>query len=153
MVLKKLAPLALLAFAACATTAPKVTSIDPAALPSRAPWTVLVFFSPTCHCLEQHDARLVALYEAYHARGVQFLMEDSEVRGTIALPTARLGSSGRLGPVGGREAGGTGSSNNTTSNQGVRGPPPARPGCFLVPPVTRQAAHYGSHGYLWPTLP
>jgi hypothetical protein len=72
----------LFAGAGCAATGPKVAAIDPAALPSRAPWTVLVFFSPTCHCLEQHDGRLRALYEAYHTRGVQFLMLDSEVHGS-----------------------------------------------------------------------
>jgi hypothetical protein len=68
--------------AACAARGPRVSFIDPAALPSRAPWTVLVFFSPTCHCLAQHDGRLRALFEAYHLRGVQLLMVDSEVRGS-----------------------------------------------------------------------
>jgi AhpC/TSA family len=73
---------ALAACAACAGRGPKVAFIDPAALPSRAPWTVLVFFSPTCHCLEQHDGRLRAIFRAYHPRGVQLLMVDSEVRGS-----------------------------------------------------------------------
>jgi len=40
--------------------------------------TVIVFFSRGCHCLALHDARLRALYEAYHPRGVRFLMVDSE---------------------------------------------------------------------------
>jgi hypothetical protein len=74
--------LLLLLGAACATPGPRVAAVDPAALPARAPWTVLVFYSPTCHCLEQHGARLHALYDAYHARGVQFFMVDSEVRGS-----------------------------------------------------------------------
>ncbi len=47
---------------------------------SSAPLTVLIFFSRECHCLNQHDARIRALYEAYHPRGVQVLMVDSEVR-------------------------------------------------------------------------
>jgi len=72
----------LLACVACTTQGPRLSTVDPSTLPSRAPWTVLVFFSPTCHCLEQHDARLRALYEAYHLRGVQFFMVDSEVRGS-----------------------------------------------------------------------
>jgi hypothetical protein len=72
----------LLACVACTTPGPRVAAVDPSALPSRAPWTVLVFFSPTCHCLAEHEARLRALYEAYHPRGVQFFMVDSEVRGS-----------------------------------------------------------------------
>jgi peroxiredoxin len=74
--------LLLLAASACASTGPRVAAVDLAALPARAPWTVLVVFSPTCHCLEEHDGRLRALYDAYHPRGVQFLMVDSEVRGS-----------------------------------------------------------------------
>jgi hypothetical protein len=62
----------------CAPSGPRVAAIDPAMLPSRAPWTVLVFFSPSCHCLASHEARLRELYDAYHERGVQFLMVDSE---------------------------------------------------------------------------
>jgi len=72
----------LLTTPACATPGPRVSAVDPSALPSRAPWTVLVFFSPTCHCLAEHEGRLRALYDAYHPRGVQFLMVDSEVRGS-----------------------------------------------------------------------
>jgi hypothetical protein len=95
--LKRLSPLRLATFVAviawtacagCAASGPKVAAIDPAALPSRAPWTVLVFFSPSCHCLEAHDARLHALYKAYHPRGVQFLMVDSEVHGSESLDQA-----------------------------------------------------------------
>lgn len=109
MVLRRLARQCLLAsgtwavFAlctACAATGPKVAAaIDPAALPSRAPWTVLVFFSPTCHCLEQHDGRLRALYEAYHARGVQFLMLDSEVRGSESRDEAEARRRGYPFPI------------------------------------------------------
>jgi hypothetical protein len=42
--------------------------------------TVLVFFSPHCHCLDAHEARLQALYADYAPRRVQFFMIDSEVR-------------------------------------------------------------------------
>jgi AhpC/TSA family len=82
MVMKMLPLLLVLAAASCAPPGPRVAVVDPATLPTRAPWTVLVFFSPTCHCLERHEARLRALYDAYHPRGVQFLMVDSEVRGS-----------------------------------------------------------------------
>jgi hypothetical protein len=45
----------------------------------RTPLTVLVFFSAHCHVLDAHEPRIRALYESYKARGVQFLMIDSEV--------------------------------------------------------------------------
>jgi thiol-disulfide isomerase/thioredoxin len=41
--------------------------------------TVLVFFSPHCHCLDAHGPRLEALYAEYAPRGVQFFMIDSEM--------------------------------------------------------------------------
>jgi hypothetical protein len=71
--------LLLLAATSCASARPRVASVDPGRLPTRAPVTVLVFYSPHCHCLTLHDPRVVALYERYHARGVQFFMVDSEV--------------------------------------------------------------------------
>jgi hypothetical protein len=43
-----------------------------------APWSVFIFFSSHCHCLEAHESRLRGIFETYHARGVQFLMVDSE---------------------------------------------------------------------------
>jgi|CZKU01.1.fsa_nt_gi hypothetical protein len=52
------------------------------ALAARSPFTVLIFFSPDCHCLAVHEPRLRALYDADHPRGVQFVMVDSEVRGS-----------------------------------------------------------------------
>jgi hypothetical protein len=80
MVLKRFALLLalplLLAFG-CAR--PPAVGVDPALVPSHAPLTVLVFYSPDCHCLEAHDARLVALAERYAPRGVSFLLVDSEV--------------------------------------------------------------------------
>jgi AhpC/TSA family protein len=78
----RLALLLALAAASCAPSGPRVTAIDPATLPSRATWTVLVFFSPSCHCFMAHEARLRALYDAYGPRGVQFLVVDSEARGS-----------------------------------------------------------------------
>jgi hypothetical protein len=44
---------------------------------------VIVFFSPDCRCLDVHEPRLRALFDAYHPRGVQFLMVDSEARGSL----------------------------------------------------------------------
>jgi peroxiredoxin len=44
--------------------------------------TVLVFFSPHCHCLDQHQPRLRALYADHQTQHVQFLMIDSEVGGS-----------------------------------------------------------------------
>ncbi len=57
--------------------------LDARALSRSAPLTVLVFFSPDCHCLSVHEPRLRALFDAYHPRGVQFFMVDSEVRGSL----------------------------------------------------------------------
>jgi hypothetical protein len=82
VLIQRFALLCLLACGACAAPGPRVAAVDPASLPSLAPWTVLVFYSPTCHCLEEHEERLRALYDAYHQRGVQFFMVDSEARGT-----------------------------------------------------------------------
>jgi hypothetical protein len=49
-------------------------------LPFRgAPATVLVFFSPHCHCFLAHEERLRALYGRYHERGVAFFLVNSEV--------------------------------------------------------------------------
>jgi hypothetical protein len=57
-------------------------ALDARALVRSAPLTVLIFFSPDCHCLSAHEPRLLALFGAYHPRGVQFIMVDSEVRGS-----------------------------------------------------------------------
>jgi hypothetical protein len=77
-----LAAAVLLAASGCAPVGPRVASIDLAALPTHGSLTVLVFFSPNCHCLALHDQRLVGLYERYHARGVDFVMVDSETSGS-----------------------------------------------------------------------
>jgi hypothetical protein len=57
--------------------------LDARALVADAPFTAFVFFSPDCHCLERHEPRLFDLYGAYHPRGVDFVMIDSEVRGSV----------------------------------------------------------------------
>ncbi|MGA2448649.1 MAG: redoxin domain-containing protein [Polyangiaceae bacterium] len=58
------------------------STVDARRLAGSARWTVLIFFAPHCHCLDAHDARIRALYEAYHPRGVEFRMVDSETRGS-----------------------------------------------------------------------
>ena len=98
--MKKLAVvLFLLVTPACAASGPRVSAVDPAALPARAPWTVLVFYSPTCHCLEQHEARLRALYDAYHPRGVQVVMIDPEVRATPEIDASEAARRGYAFPI------------------------------------------------------
>jgi hypothetical protein len=57
------------------------SAIDTRDLTARAPLSVLVFFSSHCHCLQAHEARLRGLFDAYHPRGVQFVLVDSEVGG------------------------------------------------------------------------
>jgi hypothetical protein len=58
------------------------SAVDARRLVGSAPWTVLIFFAPHCHCLDAHDGRVRALYEAYHGRGVAFRMIDSETGGS-----------------------------------------------------------------------
>ena len=58
-------------------------ALDARSLVRVASLTVLVFFSPDCHCLSVHEPRLRALYDAYRPRGVEFFMVDSEVRGSL----------------------------------------------------------------------
>lgn len=74
----------------------KLTAPDGAARPYReivaaSPWTVFVFVSSSCPCLDSHKDRLVELEAAYGARGVQFLGVDPEVGTTkeIAAQTGR----------------------------------------------------------------
>jgi hypothetical protein len=57
-------------------------AIDVRRLIAPAPFTVLVFFSPDCHYLDAHEGRLRALFDADLPRGIQFVMIDSEVRGS-----------------------------------------------------------------------
>jgi Redoxin len=74
-------------------------SVDLRRLAAGAPWTVLVFFSPGCHCLKVHEPRLVALYDADRSRGVQFVMVDSEVRGSPARDAAEAKERGYPFPI------------------------------------------------------
>jgi hypothetical protein len=87
----------LLAGVGCA--APPAGAVDPGTLPTRAPVTVLVFFSPGCHCLAAHDARLVSLAGRYGSRGVQFFMVDSEATGDEARDQAEAHRRGYPFPV------------------------------------------------------
>jgi hypothetical protein len=58
---------------------PAGETVGARALLARTPLTVLVFYSPDCHCLSVHEDRLRALDVADRARGVQIVMVDSEV--------------------------------------------------------------------------
>jgi peroxiredoxin len=96
-----------LALAACSAAPPATTQVPATALVATAgsardarqlvadaPLTVLIFFSRACHCLDQHDARIRALYDEYHPRGVQLVMVDPEVR---ASPEADASEATRRG--------------------------------------------------------
>jgi peroxiredoxin len=78
--------------ASCAAPAPRLEqvpnirllgaageSIDLRRAAATARLSVLVFFSPHCRCLDQHEPRLRRFYAAYEPRGVRFFMIDSEV--------------------------------------------------------------------------
>jgi hypothetical protein len=73
--------------------------LDARALVERAPLTVIVFFSPECRCLDVHEPRLRALFDAYHPRGVQFFMVDSEVRGSPERDAAEARRRGYPFPI------------------------------------------------------
>jgi hypothetical protein len=49
----------------------------------KAPFTVLTFFSSDCPCQKAHDARLIALAQAYRERGVQFFVVDPEASSSL----------------------------------------------------------------------
>ena len=91
----------------CSPTAPRAVVIDRAMLPSVASGdasathrlTVLVFFSATCHCLSAHDERLVQLYRAYHPRGVDLFLVDSEARATPERDAAEAHRRGYPFPI------------------------------------------------------
>lgn len=78
--------------AGCGSPTPRAVSPDTVSLappdgPERsypsliasAPWTVLVFVSANCPCLDAHLERLRELSATYGPRGVQFVAIDSEV--------------------------------------------------------------------------
>jgi hypothetical protein len=64
-----------------------------------SPLTVLIFFSRDCHCLDQHDARIRELYDAYHPRGVQVVMIDPEVRATPEIDASEAARRGYAFPI------------------------------------------------------
>jgi hypothetical protein len=68
-------------------------------LAADAPFTVLIFFSRACHCLDQHDARIRALYDAYHPQGVQLVMVDPEVRASPDVDDAEAARRGYAFPL------------------------------------------------------
>jgi redoxin len=87
---------ALAACGSCVGTEPKAPAVphvtlvaahgaplDVLAVAQRARLTVLVFFSPHCHCLDIHEPRLLALEAALRSSDVQILMIDSEVGGSV----------------------------------------------------------------------
>lgn len=66
-----------------------LTSLDGRAhqvreLLTRAPWTVFIFYSETCPCVEAHDERVIRLWQEYHARGVSVVMVASESGSSLA---------------------------------------------------------------------
>ena len=114
MVLRAAAAALLLACASCVASGPgarppEVPSValvgaqgeplDARSLAGSAPLTVLIFFSPDCHCLRVHEPRLHALFDAYSPRGVQFFMVDSEVRGGVARDAAEARLRGYPFPI------------------------------------------------------
>ena len=73
--------------------------VDARALAAEADFTVLVFFSPDCHCLARHEPRLASFRDAYAPRGVAFFMVDSEVRGTLERDAAEARRRGYPFPI------------------------------------------------------
>lgn len=66
-----------------------------------APWTVLVFVSAACPCLDAHKGRLAELAKVYGPRGVQLIAVDSEVgttRESAAATSQALGLPVMLDP-------------------------------------------------------
>jgi hypothetical protein len=109
--MKRLAILAAVALAGgCSpATVPHVPSVTlastggghevfPARL-TRAPWTVLVFFSADCPCFSVHEPRLKSLIRAYEPKGVQFVLVDSEVDASLARDAAIARERGLSVPV------------------------------------------------------
>jgi len=78
---------------------PEGVTVDARQLVARMPLTVIVFFSRECHCLNQHDARLRALYDEYHARGVQIVMVDPEVHSSVDADEAEARRRGYPFPI------------------------------------------------------
>jgi hypothetical protein len=64
-----------------------------------ARWTVVVFFSRHCHCLDAHEPRLRALARAYGPRGVDFAMVDAETGATVERDAAEATARGYPFPI------------------------------------------------------
>ncbi len=78
---------------------PEGERLDPPALLARARWTVLVFYSPTCHCVAAHEGRLAALQTKYAGRAVQFFWVDSEAGASDARDAAEARRRGLTFPI------------------------------------------------------
>jgi hypothetical protein len=102
----------LLAMAACGAGTPRSAvvphsplldrdgaTLDARVLAGRAPWTAFVFFAAHCHCLDAHDLRLRALAQTYAARGVRFVMIDSEAGATVNADAAEARRRGYPFPI------------------------------------------------------
>jgi peroxiredoxin len=81
--------------------------------------TALVFFASDCPCFARHGDRLRALYDAYHARGLQLVVVDPEVRATPERDAAIAAERGYPFPIlvdrGGKLAGALGAEYATYS--------------------------------------
>lgn len=64
-----------------------------------APWTVVVFVSATCPCLDAHLERLRELASIYGPRGVQFIAVESEVGTTVESARAEAKALGLPFPL------------------------------------------------------
>ncbi len=73
--------------------------LDLRALFARARFTVLVFYSPDCHCLTAHEERLRELEANYRLRGVQFFWVDSESGASGARDAAVARARGYTFPI------------------------------------------------------
>jgi peroxiredoxin len=68
-------------------------------LAAKAPFTVVVFISAQCPCLDAHLERLRALSTTYAPRGVQFVAVDPEVGGSPARAASEAAALGLPFPV------------------------------------------------------
>jgi hypothetical protein len=78
---------------------PQGERLEPLTLFARARWTVLVFYSPTCHCVAAHEPRLAGLQAKYQGLGVRFFWVDSEVGASEARDTAETRRRGLTFPI------------------------------------------------------
>lgn len=78
---------------------PQGERLEPPALFAGARWTVLVFYSSTCHCVAAHESRLAALQAKYQGHGVRFFWVDSEVGASEARDGAEARRRGLAFPI------------------------------------------------------